>query len=195
MGGPMLWRMENNHEPAVWVISGPSGVGKGTICDILKDRHPGAFYSISMTTRPPRVTEVDGASYHFVDDATFSELAESGQMLETAIVHGRHSYGTPRRPVEQALADGRTVVLEIDLQGARQIKRNMPEARLIFLEPPSWDELVRRLKGRGTEDEAAQARRLETAKLELAAKAEADVVVRNDDVEETVATLVGLMSL
>ena len=108
---------------------------------------------------------------------------------------GVNSYGTLRCDVEAALDAGRTVVLEIDLQGARQVKRNMPEARLIFLEPPSWDELVRRLEGRGTEDEAAVARRLETARLELAAREEADFVVVNEDIEETVGALVSLMGL
>lgn len=186
--------MEKNNA-SVWVISGPSGVGKGTVCGVLAQRHPEAFYSVSMTTRTPRTGETDGVSYHFVTPEHFDDLIARGQLLEHAVVHGRHCYGTPRGPVEEALAQGRTVVLEIDLQGARQIKRNLPEAKLVFLSPPSWEELVSRLRGRGTEDEAAQQRRLETAKLELEAIAEADHVVENDDVEQTVATLIGLMSL
>ena len=177
------------------MISGPSGVGKGTVCAALRKHRPEVFFSVSMTTRKPRPSETDGVSYHFVSDEHFRELVEAGEMLEHAIVHGLHRYGTPRADVEQALAEGRTVVLEIDRQGARQVKENLPEAKLVFLQPPSWDELVKRLRGRGTEDDETQARRLETAKLELEAIAEADEVVENDDVEQTVTTLIGLMGL
>ncbi|GAA3858366.1 guanylate kinase [Tessaracoccus defluvii] len=179
----------------VWVISGPSAVGKGTVCARLQELHPEPYYSISMTTRPPRTGEVDGESYHFVDVERFRALIEAGDLLEWAVVHGTNYYGTPRRPVEEALASGRQVVLEIDLQGARQVKSNLPEARLVFLTPPSWDELVTRLKGRGTEDTAAQERRLETAKLELAAIAEADHVIENAVVDATVAELARLLDL
>nr|WP_255622188.1 guanylate kinase [Tessaracoccus sp. OS52] len=161
----------------------------------MRELRPEVFFSVSMTTRPPRPSEVPGVSYHFVTDELFCELIDSGQLLEHAVVHGLHRYGTPRRPVVEALAAGRTVVLEIDLQGARQVKRNLPEAKLVFLQPPSWDELVNRLRGRGTEDEEAQQRRLETAKLELEAITEADEIVENDDVEKTVAHLIGLMGL
>lgn len=179
----------------MWVISGPSGVGKGTVCQRLQSRHPEAFYSVSMTTRPPRHGEVDGSSYHFVSPEEFALLIDRGQLLEHALVHGTHHYGTPRGPVERALADGRPVVLEIDLQGARQIKENLPEAKLVFLEPPSWEELVSRLEGRGTEDADSRRRRLDTAKLELQARDEADHVLVNDRVEETVDALVTLMGL
>ena len=179
----------------VWVISGPSAVGKGTVCARLRALHPDLLYSVSLTTRPPRAGEIDGVSYHFVDEDEFRRLIEAGELLEWAVVHGTHYYGTPRRPVVEAVAAGRPVVLEIDLQGARQVKRNLPSARLVFLTPPTWDELVSRLRGRGTEDEAAQERRLSTAKLELEAQAEADVVIENTEIEETVAALVSLMGL
>lgn len=148
-----------------------------------------------MTTRAPRPTEVPGESYHFVSVEEFRALIEAGELLEWAVVHGTNYYGTPRGPVLKAVAEGRPVVLEIDLQGARQVKQNLPDAKLIFLTPPSWDELVARLHGRGTEDEETQRRRLATAKLELEAVTEADHVVANVEIEETVATLVSLMGL
>lgn len=179
----------------VWVISGPSAVGKGTVCARLRELHPEPYYSVSLTTRTPRPSEADGVSYHFVTGDEFARLIEQGELLEWAVVHGTHYYGTPRRPVLDAVADGRPVVLEIDLQGARQVKKNLPSAKLVFLTPPSWDELVDRLRGRGTEDEATQARRLATAKLELDAIAEADHVIENVEIEETVAALVSLMGL
>ncbi len=136
-----------------------------------------------------------GESYHFVGPEEFLDLVDRGEMLEYAVVHGTHHYGTPHEPVRTALEDGRPVVLEIDLQGARQVKANLPEARLVFLEPPSWEELVSRLEGRGTEDAQARERRLATARLELAARDEADHVIVNERVEETVAALVTLMGL
>ena len=187
--------MNGRHAPAVWVISGPSGVGKGTVCAVLRERYPDAFYSISATTRAARAGEIEGLSYHFVTPETFRRMIEDGDLLEWAVVHGQNYYGTPRRPVEEALAAGRVVVLEIDLQGARQVKRNLPEAKLLFLMPPTWEELVARLAGRGTEDEAAQRRRLETAKQDLASIDEADHVVVNGEIEETVKALVGLLGL
>ncbi len=177
------------------MISGPSGVGKGTVCARLRTAHPEAFYSVSMTTRPARPGEVDGVHYHFVGSDEFRHLIDGGDLLEWAVVHGANYYGTPKAAVEDALADGRCVVLEIDLQGARQVKQNMPEARLVFLEPPSWEELVERLRGRGTEDEAAQARRLATARQELEARHEADHRIVNAEIEETVASLVSLLGL
>ena len=178
----------------MWVISGPSAVGKGTVCARLRELHPAPFYSISMTTRAPRPGEVPGESYHFVGLNDFRALIAEGDLLEWAEVHGNY-YGTPRQQVLDAVGAGRPVILEIDLQGARQVKRNMPEAQRIFLSPPSWEELVSRLRGRGTESEAAIERRLETARQELLQIDEADHVIVNVAIEETVDALVSLMSL
>lgn len=178
-----------------YVISGPTAVGKGTVVTALKASHPEVYVSISVTTRPPRPGEIDGVHYFFVDDHTFDELITTDGLLEWAVVHGTNRYGTPRRAVTDALAAGRPTILEIDLQGARQVRRSMPEAFQIFIAPPSWDELVRRLNGRGTETEAEMARRLVTARAELAAAAEFDKVVPNVTVEQTVAELVSLIGL
>lgn len=170
-------------------------MGKGTVCAVLRERHPHAFYSVSATTRSPRIGETDGLSYHFVTTDTFRRMIADGDLLEWAVVHGQNYYGTPRKPVDDALTAGRVVVLEIDLQGARQVKRNLPDAKLLFLMPPSWEELVTRLAGRGTEDEAAQRKRLETAKQELSSAGEADHIVVNGEIEETVEALVDLLGL
>ena len=137
--------------------------------------------------------KADGIHYPFVSDAEFDALAASGELLEWAVVHGRAKYGTPRRPVEEALAAGRPALLEIDLQGARQVRETMPEALFVFLAPPSWEELVRRLVGRGTEDEEERQARLATARGELAAAQEFDVTVLNDDVRRAAEELVSLM--
>nr|WP_245725672.1 guanylate kinase [Propionibacterium cyclohexanicum] len=179
----------------VYVISGPTAVGKGTVVSRLQKLYPQIFVSVSATTRPPRPGEVDGVSYHFLDDRSFDQLLASGGLLEWATVHGAARYGTPREPVERAVAQGRRVVLEIDLQGARQVRESYPKAVQIFLAPPSWDELIRRLRGRGTETPAQQARRLRTAREELAAESEFDHVVVNDEVQKTIDELVGLMGL
>jgi len=179
----------------VSVISGPTAVGKGTVVARLRQLHPEVYVSVSATTRPPRPGEVDGVHYHFLTEQQFDELVASGGLLEWAVVHGRNRYGTLRRPVDEAVARGEAVVLEIDLQGARQVRKSYPEAQHIFLEPPSWDELVRRLVGRGTETPAQQERRLETARVELARKGEFEHVVVNGEIDETVANLVGLLGL
>ena len=147
------------------------------------------------TTRQPRPGEADGVHYHFVSDEDFDSLVASGQMLEWALVHGKYRYGTPRGPVQDRLDAGCPALLEIDLAGARQVRRAMPEARLVFLAPPSWDELVRRLVGRGTEDAGEQERRLATARTELDAAGEFDHVVVNDTVASATAELERLMGL
>lgn len=181
--------------PRLTVLAGPTAVGKGTVVQALRLRHPELVVSVSATTRAPRPGEIDGVHYHFLSDPQFDELVEDGGMLEWARVHGLHRYGTPRRPVEEALALGRSVLLEIDLDGARQVRRSMPEAHFVFLAPPSWDVLVARLLGRGTEDEEERTRRLETAKTELAAESEFDVTVTNDDLDMAVAELARVMGL
>lgn len=181
--------------PRLTVLAGPTAVGKGTVVQALRKLHPELVVSVSATTRPPRPGEVDGVHYRFLSDDEFDELIASEGMLEWATVHGRHRYGTPRGPVEDALARGERVLLEIDLDGARQVRASMPGARFIFLAPPSWDALVARLVGRGTENEEERLRRLETAKIELAAEAEFDVTVINDDLDRTVSELAQLMGL
>jgi len=174
------------------VLAGPTAVGKGTLAAWVREHHPEVWLSVSATTRRPRPGEVDGLHYHFVPDAEFDRMAREGELLEWAVVHGRAKYGTPRGPVEEALAAGRPALLEIDLQGARQVRETMPDAFFVFLAPPSWEELVRRLVGRGTEDEEERAARLETARVELAAAAEFDVTVVNDDVRRAAQELVSL---
>ena len=175
------------------VLAGPTAVGKGTVAAYVRERHPEIWISVSVTTRPPRPGEVDGEHYWFVDDAEFDRMTAEDELLEWAVVHQRARYGTPRRPVEEALAAGRPALLEIDLQGARQVRRTMPEALFVFLKPPSWEELVNRLVGRGTESEEERARRLETAVEELAAEAEFDVTVVNREVHAAGEELVTLM--
>ncbi len=177
------------------MILGPSGVGKGTVCAELRRRCREPFYSISATTRAPRVGEVDGVNYHFVSQEWFTKAIAAGELLEYACVHGRDYYGTPKGPVEAALAQGRHVVLEIDIQGARQVKELMPSAQLVFLAPPSWRELEHRLRNRGTEDEDAIRTRLKTAETEMAAADAADHIVINSSVGQTVAALVSLLGL
>lgn len=175
------------------VLAGPTAVGKGTVAAWIREHHPEVWLSVSATTRPPRPGEVDGVHYHFVSGDEFAEMVRRGDMLEWAVVHGRASYGTPREPVERALAEGRLPLLEIDLAGARQVRQHMPSARFVFLAPPSWDDLVSRLEGRGTETAEERAVRLDTAKVELAAQQEFDAVVVNDDIRRAAEELVSLM--
>jgi guanylate kinase len=175
------------------VLAGPTAVGKGSVTAYLREHHPEVWISVSATTRPPRPGEVDGVHYRFVSDEEFDRMVADDDLLEWAVVHRAARYGTPRGPVDEALASGRLALLEIDLQGARQVKERMPEARFVFLAPPSWDELVRRLVGRGTEDEAERSRRLETARLELAAETEFDTTVVNHTIPAAADELVELM--
>ena len=175
------------------VLAGPTAVGKGTVSAYVRQHYPEVWLSVSATTRPPRPGEVDGVHYHFLDDEEFERLRQAGEFLEWAVVHGRAKYGTPRGPVERVLASGRPALLEIDLQGARQVRERMPDALFVFLAPPSWDELVHRLVGRGTESEDERRARLETARTELAAADEFDVVIVNDDVARAAKELVSLM--
>jgi guanylate kinase len=175
------------------VLAGPTAVGKGTVSVDVRTRYPWVWLSVSATTRNPRPGEIDGVHYWFVSPERFDQMVDDGQFLEWAVVHGRHRYGTPRGPVEDRLAAGVPVLLEIDLAGARQVRAAMPDAQFVFLAPPSWDELVRRLEGRGTEDAAERERRLATARVELAAEPEFDHVVVNDDVHRAADELVALM--
>ncbi|MFT4260097.1 guanylate kinase [Microbacterium sp.] len=174
------------------VLAGPTAVGKGTVAGYIREHNPEIHLSVSATTRAPRPGEIDGVHYYFVNDAEFDRLIADGELLEHAVVHNKSRYGTPRAPIDRALAEGRTVLLEIDLQGARQVRRSEPDATLIFLLPPSWDELVHRLVGRGTEDAEERARRLRTAKVELAAQNEFDHLIVNEDVAAAAAEVVGL---
>ena len=177
------------------VLAGPTAVGKGSVAAHVRSRWPQVWISVSATTRPPRPGEQDGLHYHFVTDAEFDRRIAAHELLEWAVVHGRHRYGTPRPDVDRALAADRPALLEIDLQGARQVRQVMPDALFVFLAPPSWEELVRRLEGRGTEDAEERRRRLATARVELAAEPEFDVTVVNDDVEAAADRLVALMSI
>ena len=164
------------------VIAGPTAVGKGTVVQYMLSHFDNVHLSVSATTRAPRPGEVDGRDYFFVTAEKFDEMIADGEMLEYAIVHGVHKYGTPKTPVLAALARGEHVILEIDIQGARQVKRVMPEALLVFIKPPSWEELVRRLDARGTESESEQEARLKTAQTELDSASEFDAIVVNEDI-------------
>ncbi len=192
---PQARGLRRREAVGVAVVSGPTAVGKGTVVAALHRRHPEIVISRSATTRPPRPGERDGVEYDFVTDEQFDALVADGGLLEWAVVHNSHRYGTPRHLVEEAVAAGRTVVLEIDMQGARQVRESYPQAEHIFLAPPSWQELKRRLIGRGTETPEQQARRLRTARRELAAVDEFDAVVINDTVDHAVESLVDLLGL
>lgn len=177
------------------VVAGPTAVGKGTVVARIRELHPEVRFSVSATTRDPRPGEVHGVHYFFVTNDEFDTLVDTKQMLEWAVVHGQNRYGTPRQPIVEALQAGESIILEIDIQGARQVKAAMPEAVLVFLLPPTWDELVRRLKTRGTESAEEQARRLETAKVEFDAQFEFDETIVNDDVDTAAEAVVSLLSI
>ena len=176
------------------VLAGPSGVGKSSVVRELRALLPDLFFSVSATTRSPRTGEVDGVDYHFVGPAGFQRMIDDGELLEWAEIHGGlQRSGTPRTPVESALAAGRPVLVEVDLAGARAMKQVLPEALTVFLEPPSLEELERRLLGRATETPAAFARRLQTASEEMAARDEFDARLISDDPEAVAARLVQLL--
>lgn len=186
--------MDDDARPAarLTVLSGPSGVGKDSVIELIRARSPWIRLSVSVTTRKMRDYEVDGVHYHFVSRAEFQRLADGGQLLEWAEFAG-NLYGTPRAQVDGWLAEGRPVLLKIDLQGARQVRASMPQAQLVFLAPPSIEELKRRLVGRGTDDEDTIRRRLAHADEEMAAEKEFDRTVVNDFVERAAEELVGLL--
>ena len=175
------------------MIAGPTAVGKGTVVKYLLDHFTNVLLSVSATTRAPRPGEVDGVDYIFLTHEEFDRQIAAGEMLEYAVVHGVNKYGTPRLPVEKALNEGKQVILEIDIQGARQVKASMPEALLVFIAPPSWDELVRRLSSRATESAEEQQLRLETAKVELDAASEFDAVIVNEDIAKCAHEVLDLM--
>lgn len=176
------------------VIAGPTAVGKGTVVRKVLELDPSVKLSVSATTRSPRPGEVDGVDYFFWTNAQFDEAIDSNQLLEYAVVHGENRYGTPREPIERALSEGSKVILEIDIQGATQVKAAMPDALSIFIAPPSWEELVRRLNGRGTESPEQQEKRLETAVVELAAADSFDFTVINDEVDKCARKVLDLIS-
>ena len=176
------------------VLAGPSAVGKSTVVSRLRGAVPDLYFSVSMTTRAPRPGEVDGQDYFFVTPEHFQGRIDRGEMLEWADIHGGlQRSGTPAGPVQEAMEAGRPVLVEVDLAGARNIKRLLPEANTVFLAPPSWDILVQRLTGRGTETPEVIERRLTTAREELDAQGEFDVVVVNDDVDTAVASIAEIL--
>lgn len=170
------------------VLTGPSGVGKGTLVRSLLARHHELYLSVSVTTRAPRPGEIDGQHYYFVTLSQFKNLVETGELLEWAEFAGNF-YGTPVAPVKQRIAEGKSVVLEIELEGARQIRKTFPEAIRIFILPPSWEELERRLRSRGQDSEEAIVRRLQRAKEEIEAAGEFDYQVINDDLDRALEHL------
>ena len=176
------------------VITGPSGVGKGTLVARLLQRHPRPWLSVSATTRSPRAGEIDGQHYFFLTRTDFEQRISTEGFLEWAAFAG-NLYGTPRGPVEEQLAQGRPVLLEIELEGARQVRRTFPEAFQLLIKPPSFEELERRIRGRGTDGEEAIQKRLARARVELEAEAEFDAVLVNADLEEAVAELARLVGL
>lgn len=176
------------------VITGPSGVGKGTLVAALRRRHPQIWLSVSATTRAPRSGEKDGEHYFFMSREQFEQQVAAAGLLEWAEFAG-NLYGTPRAPVSEHLAQGQPVLLEIELEGARQVRRSFPQGFQVFIEPPSLEELERRIRGRGTDDDSAIERRLRRAREELAAAAEFDAVVMNGDLDTAIGELEALLQL
>jgi guanylate kinase len=176
------------------VITGPSGVGKGTLVAALRRRHPQIWLSVSATTRAPRSGEQDGEHYFFMSREQFEQQVAAAGLLEWAEFAG-NLYGTPRAPVSEHLAQGQPVLLEIELEGARQVRRSFPQGFQVFIEPPSLEELERRIRGRGTDDDSAIERRLRRAREELAAAAEFDAVVMNGDLDTAIGELEALLQL
>ena len=196
-GGPDVTR-DDRPQPTgagrVVVLSGPSAVGKSSVVRRLREQIPNLYFSVSATTRAPRPGEVDGVDYRFVTPARFQQLIADGALLEWADIHGGlHKSGTPAEPVRAATGSGRPVLIEVDLAGARAVKRALPEALSVFLAPPSWEDLEARLRARGTETPEVMRRRLDTARVELAAQKDFDVVVVNGRLESACAELVSLL--
>jgi guanylate kinase len=194
-GGPDGGRFDGlSAQGRVVVLSGPSAVGKSTVVRCLREQLADLYFSVSATTRAPRPGEVDGVDYHFVTSDEFQQLIDRGALLEWAEIHGGlHRSGTLAQPVREAMAAGRPVLIEVDLAGARAVKSALPEALSVFLAPPSWEALEARLAGRGTETPEVMARRLATARAELAAQSDFDVVVVNRQLETACEELVSLL--
>jgi guanylate kinase len=195
-----LWNYLQNREVGphpghLAVLSGPTAVGKGTVVQQIRELYPDVELSVSATTRPPRPGEIDGVHYYFVTDEEFDRMIRDHELLEWATVHNSYRYGTPRPPIDAAVAAGKRVLLEIDLQGARSVRAEAPDSVFIFLLPPTWEELVRRLIGRGTEGPEEQARRLDSARVELAAQDEFDYRVVNVDVGQAAREVVDLLNV